>query len=156
MASKHRRGNHRMSRSLHRRQIDFMFYNYADIKRAVDEERQDAGDHQFCAVPGGSGKISKPTENMALNNITELRAVTLDDGKVVTKPEGWIKVVEGVYNTLGNTEKDVIRRRYWRNEPYEITIVDLNMSQAGYYFSLDSVRSLALAAACQLGLMKVI
>lgn len=155
MQTRIRRSNHRTSRSQYRRHIDFMFYNYRGIKKAVEEERQDAGDHQFCAVPG-SGKISKPTENMALNNMSELRAVTLDDGRIVQKPESWLKVVEGVYNSLGQTEKDVIHRRYWRKEPYEITIVDLAMSQAGYYFCLDTVRSLALAAACQLGLMKVI
>lgn len=151
-----RRSNHRKSRSQHNRVIDFMFYNYRNIKRAIEEERQDAGDHQFCTVPGSSGKISKPTEAMALNNLSELRAVALDDGKVVTKPESWLKVIDGVYSAVGEAEKDIIRRRYWKKEPYEISIVDLNMSQAGYYFALDSVRAMALAAACQMGLMKVI
>lgn len=136
------------------RKIDMIFYREKEIRRAVKNARlESVGGH--TGGSSGHALVSDPTAVQGIKAATELKSVTLYDGTVIRHPEKWLKVIDGTHKHLYDLEQKVIKRKYG-NETYKKTCIDLQISTNTYYVIVNKARGFAVAAACQLGLIKVL
>lgn len=131
-----------------------IFYRESEIRRAVKDMRLElTGGH--TGGSGGHAFVSDPTAVQGVSMAMELKHVTLYDGTVIRHPERWLRVIDGTLDYLSELEMRVIKRKY-SNEIYKKTCDDFNISPHMYYAIINKARSFAIAAACQLGLVRVI
>ena len=136
------------------RVVDSMFYREKEIKKAIKEARLDSGAPGKVGGRHGHAFVSDPTAVQGIKNATELKCVFLYNGELVYNPEKWIQVIEATYKNLKEKEK-IIRLRYQGyNQVYICN--ECYVSRRVYYMILERARNFAIAAACQLGLIKVI
>lgn len=136
------------------RMVDFMFSHMEAIKRAVKEKREDnirAG----AKMTISAGHISDPTARKALQNMTELAAVTLENGSTVQYPERWIQVYDSVYKWCDERKKLIMRERY-SGKDYVQTCSQHFISPTAYHSAIKDIRYRAVAGAAQLQLLTVV
>lgn len=138
------------------RLIESVFYREKELRKAVHDARLDADTgHSRLGRHGGKGFISDPTAIQAMRNMKEIPEVTLSDGFTVSYPERWLKVVDGTYSTLDDISKTLLQSRYTSHRTHLQCCADLHISHSTFYKLINEARSFARAAACQLGLIKV-
>ena len=145
--------------------VEKMFYYYTRIKKAVNEIRAEQGYYQGGGKTGGGGSshafISDPTATIAIKHIQPIRKVIINADKpteeVITTPEKWITVVEQTFSCFEEEElvADVLKRRFFDNEPMAKTCIDLEISCDKYYRLRDTGIEYARECAIQIGLIKV-
>lgn len=134
------------------RKIDFIFYNEAKIRLAVEEMRLDDGRPRLP-----SNGVSNPTMMQAVRNLTPLEKVSLDGLHSVEFPERWLEVVDKTWSwakAQHDCRAEVARRRYAK-EDYRITCRELGISNSTRRRLFDFVRMYAALHAVQLGLIRV-
>ena len=123
-------------------QIEFVFYNYLGIAKAVEEKRLDPRTEKT----GGCGhcKVSDPTANKAVANCEPVSRVKVGE-QIVRDPEKWLKVVRETRTFYKRSLRgELIRRRYDMQENRKDTCFVLKMSLARYHNLVNEVLEKAL------------
>ena len=133
--------------------IEGIFRREKEIKQAVWEAKNDSRGH---TGGGNSGHalVSDPTAAAAMHMVDEIRTVTLDDGFVVKWPERWLSVIHATYTKCAGSA-GALKLRY-AGCGYVEACNELHVGKSTYFSMLNDADNFALAAACQLGLVKVI
>ena len=148
------------------RQIEFMFYHEKEIRRAVEDARNE------CETPdirNGSG-LPDPTASEAIKHLTPVKSVLIGgrdeeiNGQMVVigaqevkYPELWLTVIDKTYAWCKHQpgrHYEVARRRYG-GEHYAKTHQDLSISEPSCYWLLNKIRMYAALQAAQLNLIYV-
>lgn len=150
--------------------IEANFRNIQLIRQAYNNALQD---YKFDYKSGGSGGnalISDPTANggVHLADPPYIPAVTIavdenskgrQHGKLRTikKPYKWLELYSFTkkYASLNSLRLLVFTSRYIKGELHTKFTVEHGISTTAYYNVRDDLMSTALAAACQLGIVKV-
>lgn len=145
--------------------VEKMFYYYSRIKKAVAITREEQGYYQSGGRTGGGSSnhafISDPTATIAMKHYQPLGKVIINadrlDEEVITQPEKWMTIVEQTLMFFDDEEEvsQVLRRRFFENEPMATTCIDLEISYDKYYKLRDIGIGYARECAIQLGLIKV-
>ena len=147
--------------------VEKMFYYYDRIKREVEICREEQGYYQSGGKTGGGSSthafISDPTATIAMKHYQPLAKVIINaerlDEEVIAQPEKWLTVVEQTLFFFSNNEDElvgeVLRRRFFENEPMRKTQLDLEIGVEKYYRLRDVGIGYARECAIQLGLIKV-
>ena len=111
---------------------------------AVREERR----KKRYAPAGGKN----PTAQQALQNMDRLSY----EGRYKTELEDWARVSAEVRRLLGGSVAEkVYIRKFFRRQGYHRICRELFISKNTYYEAVRQIRAVALACACQMGLMRV-
>lgn len=147
--------------------VEKMFYYYDRIKREVEICRDEQGYCQSGGKTGGGSSthafISDPTATIAMKHYQPLAKVIINaerlDEEVIAQPEKWLTVVEQTLFFFSDNEdelvSEVLRRRFFENEPMRKTQLDLEIGVEKYYRLRDIGIGYARECAIQLGLIKV-
>lgn len=147
--------------------VEKMFYYYDRIKREVEICREEQGYYQSGGKTGGGSCthafISDPTATIAMKHYQPLAKVIINaerlDEEVIAQPEKWLTVVEQTLFFFSDNEdelvSEVLRRRFFENEPMRKTQLDLEIGVEKYYRLRDIGIGYARECAIQLGLIKV-
>lgn len=147
--------------------VEKMFYYYDRIKREVEICREEQGYYQSGGKTGGGSSthafISDPTATIAMKHYQPLAKVIINaerlDEEVIAQPEKWLTVVEQTLFFFSDNEdelvSEVLRRRFFENEPMRRTQTELAISEDKYYRLRDIGIGYARECAIQLGLIKV-
>lgn len=147
--------------------VEKMFYYYDRIKREVEICREEQGYYQSGGKTGGGSSthafISDPTATIAMKHYQPLAKVIINaerlDEEVIAQPEKWLTVVEQTLFFFSSNEdelvSEVLRRRFFENEPMRKTQLDLEIGVEKYYRLRDIGIGYARECAIQLGLIKV-
>lgn len=148
--------------------VEKMFYYYDRIKREVEICREEQGYYQSGGKTGGGSSthafISDPTATIAMKHYQPLAKVIINaerlDEEVIAQPEKWLTVVEQTLFFFSSDEEEelvgeVLRRRFFENEPMRRTQTELAISEDKYYRLRDIGIGYARECAIQLGLIKV-
>lgn len=136
------------------RKIDMIFYRENEIRRAVKNARlESAGGH--TGGSSGHALVSDPTAVQGIKAATELKSVTLYDGVVVRHPEKWLSVIDATYARLDDWQQRAVKMRY-QGEKYTEVGMKLHISKSTYYAMVNEAQTFAIAAACQLGLVRIV
>lgn len=148
--------------------VEKMFYYYDRIKREVEICREEQGYYQSGGKTGGGSSthafISDPTATIAMKHHQPLAKVIINaerlDEEVIAQPEKWLTVVEQTLFFFSSDEEEelvgeVLRRRFFENEPMRRTQTELAISEDKYYRLRDIGIGYARECAIQLGLIKV-
>lgn len=147
--------------------VEKMFYYYDRIKREVEICRDEQGYYQSGGKTGGGSSthafISDPTATIAMKHYQPLAKVIINaerlDEEVIAQPEKWLTVVEQTLFFFSDNEdelvSEVLRRRFFENEPMRKTQLDLEIGVEKYYRLRDVGIGYARECAIQLGLIKV-
>ncbi len=147
--------------------VEKMFYYYDRIKREVEICRDEQGYYQSGGKTGGGSSthafISDPTATIAMKHYQPLAKVIINaerlDEEVIAQPEKWLTVVEQTLFFFSDNEdelvSEVLRRRFFENEPMRRTQTELAISEDKYYRLRDIGIGYARECAIQLGLIKV-
>ncbi len=98
--------------------------------------------------------MSDPTAINAIKGITPIKSVTLFDGVVVRHPEKWLAVIDATYNNLDDLQRKAVKMRY-QGKTYNDINEKVHISRTVYYAMLTDARNFAIAAACQINLIRV-
>ena len=140
-----------MRSSMIKKRIFRMFELEKEIRLAIAEYKKTGNAGDSCNSGGG---MNNPTENKALREICEVKKVTVNS-EVILYPERWLKVIESTYSRLNSDEKEIFRAKM-RRIRYVKICNEYHISSSELYNIIDSCYHYALAAACQLGLIKVL
>ena len=136
------------------RRVEAVFRRQKAIEQAVYEIRASSGcTHDKNRTPGSS-YISDPTAMTAIRNMDEIKSVALDDGFVVQYPERWLKVISTTYDSCGDSSAAFRLRCAGRR--WDEACAELHIGRSTYFTMLDDVTHFALAAACQMGLIRIV
>lgn len=117
-------------------------------------------------IKGSVGIINNPTANEAVR-VVDIHiscvyvAIKNKHGKTypyeVKKPAKWLKLFDWVQNQANQNyiTKVVFDGRYIKNELHIKTTVNNNMATTTYFNARANIMCAALAAACQIGLIKI-
>lgn len=142
--------------------IEFVFNQYDDIKRAIVAKRLDPGG---AVKTGGNGSghslVSDTTAIRAIRNACELNRVYVEywtftnnkricHGRVISRPEAWIMVVDRVKEHYKGVPKgEIITRKYDLKEDFHKTCKALDISKTAYYMMCKDI--LHFAELCAVG-----
>lgn len=142
--------------------LEFCFRHESDIIRAVEEKRMDMG-----TITGGGGhcRISDPTAQKAITNMSDVSCVEVEYGPsvngkrsamLIRRPLQWLKVAHWTkdYYT-GRLQGELIRLKYGESRLRNDITKRLNISQATYYVMLTDIFTFAEGAARGMGLISV-
>lgn len=149
-----RQRNHR---EIYFRQIDFIFRHEQEIREAVIRAKAvNYGGNEAVKLIIGN-KISNPTAEQAIKNLTALAFVVIGSGVTVKQPESWLEVIDKTYawcKRQKDCRYEVARRRY-SGEDYRKTCTELNISNSTRIRLLELSEMYAALQAVQLGLIRV-
>lgn len=147
------------------RLLENVFWHYKQIRKEVDEIRAEMGFYQSHKSDGGASSnrafISDPTASTAMKRAEKIPKIVIDSGKLteetIINPEDWLVVVEQTMNYMDSEELvgEVMRRRFFKNEPMPTTCIDLEIDKNKYYILRDAGLRFAKECAIQIGLIKV-
>ena len=145
--------------------LEKIFWHYDDIKKEVSQIREEMGYYQSHNSDGAASSnrafISDPTASCAMKRAEFIPKVIINSGKitedVIQQPEKWLTVVEQTMLYMDEEELvgEVLRRRFFKNEPSPRTCIDLEINKNKYYILRDVGLRFAKECAIQLGLIKV-
>lgn len=133
--------------------IDKILSHWNEIENIVAERKATRGRSGF----GGTARsgASDPTASEAIRQADEIKSVTCADGFCIKWPESWLGAFDEAYSRLDGITRDIMRRRYQRNEGYVKTSIALNVSERTYYSVVDDIKSYVVIVAIQHGLVQV-
>lgn len=108
------------------KKIEFYLYSYFDIKKALEEERQNiiAADNREIIRVGQKMKTDKTAE----------KAIKLTADNIVSY-EKWIKVVDLVVEHFDGTDMgEVLAKRYFKKETEKDICTALHIERSTYYY----------------------
>ena len=140
-----------MRSSTIKKRIFSMFKLEKEIRLAIAEYKKTGNAGDSCN--SGCG-MNNPTENKALREICEVKKVIVNS-EVILNPERWLKVIESTYSRLNSDEKEIFRAKM-RGIHYLKICRKNHVSANELYRLTDNCYKYSLAAACQLGLIKVL
>lgn len=142
-----------------RRIIEFCFRHEPAIIKAVEEKRLDA---RIVAGGGGHSRISDPTAQKAIANLSDVARVDVEYGAFVNgrrntmtirRPLQWLKVAHWVKDYYaGRQQGELIRLKYHESRSREDIVDVMHISQATYYVMLADIFAFAAGLAVGLGL----
>lgn len=146
--------------------VEKMFYYYDRIKREIDIIRNEQGYYQSGGKTGGGSSnhafISDPTATIAMKHYQPVKKVIINAEKlneeVIAQPEKWLMVVEQTFMFFEEDDDlvaEVLRRRFFENEPMARTCTEIGIGYDKYYRLRDAGIGYARECAIQLGLIKV-
>lgn len=151
--------------------IEGNFRNIKMINKAYNEALQDYKFDHRSGGCGGNALISDPTASCgvhmaeppyvpAVTIIAEESSKTRKYSKLRTiyKPRKWLELYGFVQKYAGQNDLRllVFNSRYIKGELHTKFTAEHNISTTAYYNVRDDIMSTALAAACQLGIVKVL
>jgi len=131
------------------RKIEYYLYHYFEIRREVEQEKEDiieAGGRDIVEWGGGISYHSDPTAS---------KAIKLVRPDIVEK-EKWLKVIEGTIQHFQGTEKGrLLQKKYFDQLGERHICQELHIERATYYNWRNEIVLYAALLAVQEGLLKV-
>ena len=133
-----------------KRNIDLMFRSVDKLAKAVEDVRLD---RDMPSTPAhGTNRVSRPTESMALRNVTDVLRVCIvtDEGKSITVdyPERWLRIFSRCCKLYADSSvMNAVKDRY-------VSKVSLTNNRTSYA-QLDKFLSDGFILAVQNRLIKV-
>lgn len=147
------------------RHVEKMFWYYRQIQKAVYEYRAEQGYYQSGQKTGGGSTnhafISDPTASLAMKRAGRIPRVIIDADtpyeNTINRPEDWLYIIEQTFSYFKDQGlvRQVLERRYLRNEGIWITCCDLNIKKDMYYRLYQTGIRYARDCAIQLGLIRI-
>ena len=133
-----------------------IFKRYMAIIKAISEYRNDTeGGNGGVNVAVKSGKISSPTENRAMKDISPVPLITTRDGFIVRKPEKWLDVIHKTVKAHSNSDGENVIRMWLAGDDVGEVMAKSGMSKAAYYAFRKDVVNYAICLAVQENLIGV-
>ena len=133
-----------------------VFKRYMAIIKAISEYRNDTeGGNGGVNIAVKSGKISSPTENRAMKDITPVPLITTRDGFIVRKPEKWLDVIHKTVKAHSNSDGENVIRMWLAGDDVGEVMAKSGMSKAAYYAFRKDVVNYAICLAVQENLIGV-
>ena len=133
-----------------------VFKRYMAIIKAISEYRNDTeGGNGGVNVAVKSGKISSPTENRAMKDISPVPLITTRDGFIVRKPEKWLDVIHKTVRAHSNSDGENVIRMWLAGDDVNEVMEKSGMSKAAYYSFRKDVVNYAICLAVQENLIGV-
>ena len=133
-----------------------VFKRYMAIIKAISEYRNDTeGGNGGVNVAVKSGKISSPTENRAMKDISPVPLITTRDGFIVRKPEKWLDVIHKTVRAHSNSDGENVIRMWLAGDDVNEVMAKSGMSKAAYYAFRKDVVNYAICLAVQENLIGV-
>ena len=133
-----------------------IFKRYMAIIKAISEYRNDTeGGNGGVNVAVRSGKISSPTENRAMKDISPVPLITTRDGFIVRKPEKWLDVIHKTVRAHSNSDGENVIRMWLAGDDVGEVMAKSGMSKAAYYAFRKDVVNYAICLAVQENLIGV-
>ena len=127
-----------------------VFKRYMAIIKAISEYRNDTeGGNGGVNVAVKSGKISSPTENRAMKDISPVPLITTRDGFIVRKPEKWLDVIHKTVKAHSNSDGENVIRMWLAGDDVGEVMEKSGMSKAAYYSFRKDVVNYAICLAVQ-------
>jgi len=131
------------------KKIEYYLYHYHQIRREIEQEKQDiieTGGRDLTEWGGGISYHSDPTAT---------RAIKLTRPELLEK-EKWLKVIEGTIQHFQGTEKGRLLQKKYFDELRERHICqELHIERATYYNWRNEIVFYTALLAAQEGLIKV-
>ena len=126
------------------------------IIKAISEYRNDTeGGNGGVNIAVKSGKISSPTENRAMKDISPVPLITTRDGFIVRKPEKWLDVIHKTVKAHSNSDGENVIRMWLAGDDVGEVMAKSGMSKAAYYAFRKDVVNYAICLAVQENLIGV-
>lgn len=138
----------------YKKKIDWVFFNEKKIEKAVYNARVDNPRPE--KVIGDPNKISDPTAQSALHNLTPLSFVYIGSN-ILKLPELWLAVISRTYNWCKRQSElhfQAVRKKYL-GEHYLRICRELNISQPTLHNKINIARQYAALQAAQFHLIYV-
>ena len=133
-----------------------IFKRYMAIIKAISEYRNDTeGGNGGVNIAVKSGKISSPTENRAMKDISPVPLITTRDGFIVRKPEKWLDVIHKTVRAHSNSDGENVIRMWLAGDDVNEVMEKSGMSKAAYYSFRKDVVNYAICLAVQENLIGV-
>ena len=133
-----------------------VFKRYMAIIKAISEYRNDTeGGNGGVNIAVKSGKISSPTENRAMKDISPVPLITTRDGFIVRKPEKWLDVIHKTVKAHSNSDGENVIRMWLAGDDVNEVMAKSGMSKAAYYAFRKDVVNYAICLAVQENLIGV-
>ena len=133
-----------------------VFKRYMAIIKAISEYRNDTeGGNGGVNIAVKSGKISSPTENRAMKDISPVPLITTRDGFIVRKPEKWLDVIHKTVRAHSNSDGENVIRMWLAGDNVNEVMEKSGMSKAAYYSFRKDVVNYAICLAVQENLIGV-
>lgn len=133
-----------------------VFKRYMAIIKAISEYKNDTeGGNGGVNVAVRSGKISSPTENRAMKDISPVPLITTRDGFIVRKPEKWLDVIHKTVKAHSNSDGENVIRMWLAGDDVGEVMAKSGMSKAAYYAFRKDVVNYAICLAVQENLIGV-
>ena len=133
-----------------------VFKRYMAIIKAISEYRNDTeGGNGGVNIAVKSGKISSPTENRAMKDISPVPLITTRDGFIVRKPEKWLDVIHKTVKAHSNSDGENVIRMWLAGDDVNEVMEKSGMSKAAYYSFRKDVVNYAICLAVQENLIGV-
>ena len=133
-----------------------VFKRYMAIIKAISEYRNDTeGGNGGVNIAVKSGKISSPTENRAMKDISPVPLITTRDGFIVRKPEKWLDVIHKTVRAHSNSDGENVIRMWLAGDDVGEVMAKSGMSKAAYYSFRKDVVNYAICLAVQENLIGV-
>ena len=127
-----------------------VFKRYMAIIKAISEYRNDTeGGNGGVNIAVKSGKISSPTENRAMKDISPVPLITTRDGFIVRKPEKWLDVIHKTVKAHSNSDGENVIRMWLAGDDVNEVMAKSGMSKAAYYSFRKDVVNYAICLAVQ-------
>lgn len=130
------------------RKIEYYLYHYHQIRREVEQEKQDiieAGGRDILEWGGGISYHSDPTAS---------RAIKLTNPELLEK-EKWLKVIEGTIQHFQGTEKGrLLQKKYFDQLGERHICRELHIERTTYYRWREEIGLYTALLATQYGLIK--
>lgn len=144
-----------------RKIVELCWTNEQDILRAITAKRQDT---TTTAGGGGHCRISDPTAQRAIANLSDVDCITLDYGPCINgkhsnticihKPLQWLKVARWTRERYAGTMQGrIIQYKYNESMTIRDIVKALEISQATYYPAIADIFVFAEGLAMGLGLI---
>lgn len=131
------------------RKIEYYLYHYFEIRREVEQEKEDiieAGGRDIVEWGGGISYHSDPTAS---------KAIKLVRPDIVEK-EKWLKVIENTIQHFKGTEKGrLLQKKYFDELGEKHICEELHIERATYYNWRNEIVFYTALLAAQEGLIKV-
>ena len=151
------------------KKIDWVFYNEQKIIRAVQEARIDNPRPE--KVIGEPNKITDPTAQMAIRNMTLLSSVIVGQREIITKkkerrlvggvrleyPEHWLTVISRTYNWCKRQSEihyQAVKRKYL-GQHYLRICREIHISEKTLYNFIKRAKQYAALQAVQFRLIYI-
>ena len=131
------------------KKIEYYLYHFFEIRREVEQEKQDiieAGSRDLTEWGGGISYHSDPTAN---------RAIKLTRPELVEK-EKWLKVIEKVVQHFQGTEKGRLLQKKYFDELSNLHVMrELHIELTTFYRWREEIVTYTAMLAIQAGLIKI-